>query len=193
MQSKKGIKNHRGAKGKMMLVLVVACITVSLLSTSLHFNGKDPPDPFHGVLNPSKIHDPISINGNTELEDFITVGNEQTQTDNIPPTIEITTPKLGYLYVNLFDTQFKIPFIFAFTSLIIGKINITVDAEDNTSIEWVKIYIDDSLKVTFNEPPYIWLWSEPAFISQFELKAISRDISGNEATEIINVWKIQLF
>jgi len=125
---------------------------------------------------------------------FLGVGSEQNKEDDYtPPTVQITQPEFGFIYANLIDAQFKIPLLIPYATIIIGKINITVDAEDNVGIKWVKIYIDNVEKANITEPPYIWLWDEKTIIFPYSLKVKACDHSGNENTDEIKVWKMQLF
>ena len=125
---------------------------------------------------------------------FLSVGSEETYSDdNIPPTVQITTPEEGYLYINLFNTQYKIRIHPLLATLIIGKIVIEIDAEDNVGIEWVKIYIEGDLKATITEPTYNWTWDEPTIIFPYTIRATASDYSENENSTEIKVWKFQLF
>jgi hypothetical protein len=112
--------------------------------------------------------------------------------DNIPPTVEIDTPHYGCIYFtiagNLYCYIPSIPFI----TLIIGKIYIIVNASDNVGIESVKFYIDDILRHTDTEPPYIWLWDERTMLFTYEVKVVARDYRGNEATDSEKVWRLQI-
>ncbi len=114
--------------------------------------------------------------------------------DNIPPTVEIITPEPKKLYLTLFGNTFKIPFPSLVNTIVIGKILVEVDAQDNVGIESVKFYVDNVYKETVTIPPYNWLWSEKSeYLILYYLKVVARDYSGNEATDIIKVWKMQFF
>ena len=79
-----------------------------------------------------------------------------------------------------------------FITLIIGKIYIIVNASDNEGIESVDFYIDDVLRDTDYDPPYIMLWDERTMLFTYEIKVIARDYRGNEAIEIVKVWRVQI-
>jgi len=129
---------------------------------------------------------------------FLSVGNEEIiSDDHILPTVEITKPAPGIIYIDLFGIQIEINRIIPLAALIFGKINVSVNASDNVGIESVKFYVDDVLKATVTEPSYswvyIWFWGEQAPLFQYDLKVVARDYSGNQATDMIKVWRIQLF
>jgi len=111
------------------------------------------------------------------------------QPDTTPPQVEITTPQKGYLYINLADfVIMKIPF---FTTLIIGKITVTVNAIDNQSgINRVEFYVDTELKANDTTAPYEWTWTERGHFFPYLLKAIAYDNAGHHNSAEVKVWKI---
>jgi hypothetical protein len=114
--------------------------------------------------------------------------------DNIPPTVKINTPELEKLYITLFGRTFKIPFPFITNSIILGKILVETEAVDNVGIESVRFYVDNILKENVTIPPYNWMWDEISqFLFLYDLKVVARDTSGNEATDIIDAWKLQVY
>ena len=135
-----------------------------------------------------------SYNTLSNPDTFIRIGNEKTYLgDTVPPNIEITTPKEGYLYINIFYKQYRIAFNPPVFTLIFGKINIETNVSDNVGINWVKFYIDDSLKETVIHYPFNWMWNEVNVIFPYTIKVIASDLSGNEDSDEIKVWKFQLF
>ena len=101
--------------------------------------------------------------------------------DTTPPTVTITSPKEGFLY---FRNRMITPF---FTTMIIGKIEIEVDAFDNESgIDRVEFYIDNVLKETLTSEPYSWMWDEMTFFKH-TIKVIAYDKAGNTASDEIDV------
>jgi len=95
-----------------------------------------------------------------------------------PVEVEIRKPREKFLYI--FDREIM-PF---FDTVIIGKITVEVDAGDG--IERVEFYIDDVLKFTDYDEPYLWLWDEFA-IGRHEIKVVACDIEGNLAQDKMNV------
>jgi hypothetical protein len=164
--------------------------------------------PFNGTIDEVRISNicrnnswiNTSYNTMNNPEKFLSVGTEEINQDDILPTVEISTPHWGCIYFTLSGTPYVyIPFIPIIT-LIIGKITVAVNASDNIGIESVKFYIDEELRATVTEPEpppydwvYTWFWDEQTSIAPYTLKVVARDFSGNEANDIIKVWKIQLF
>ncbi len=112
--------------------------------------------------------------------------------DNIPPNVEILTPHYGCIYFTIGGTLYVyvpgIPFI----TLVIGRIYVIVNATDNVGIESVKFYVDNEERHTDFEPPYIWLWNDQSMIFTYELKVVACDYAGNEATDMIKLWRVQV-
>ena len=102
--------------------------------------------------------------------------------DHEPPTVEITYPKEGYLY--LMNREI-IPFL---TTLIIGEIDIGVSALDLSGIDRVEFYIDDQHMETVTSSPYNWTWSDAAFFKH-TIKVVAFDNFDNDAEKEISVWK----
>lgn len=103
--------------------------------------------------------------------------------DSIPPTVTITKPERA-LYFN----NNKI--IYLLNTVIIGKIEVEVDASDNLSgINHVSFYVDGDLMSNVATLPYFWLWSERSF-SWHTLKVIAFDGAGNFASDEITLLKI---
>lgn len=100
--------------------------------------------------------------------------------DDVPPQISIEKPE-NYLYIadrEVMETSMPI---------IIGKISIKIDANDEQSgIDKVEIYVDDVLKAEIKNKPYQWLWDEFALF-RHEIKAIAYDKVGNSANETLGV------
>jgi hypothetical protein len=114
-----------------------------------------------------------------------------TKPDTIPPVVKITNPEKGFIYVNFSNIiVMKIPFLI---TLIIGPITVTADAYDNESgIQRVEFYLDDDLKYTDTEAPYVWHWTGRDFFP-YNLKAVAYDNFGNSNSDTIRVWHIQIF
>ncbi|KYK20276.1 hypothetical protein AYK24_10255 [Thermoplasmatales archaeon SG8-52-4] len=115
--------------------------------------------------------------------------------DDIPPTVEVIYPESGFYYITLFGFNFKIPIPFdiAYINGLVDPIYIVVNATDNIGVESVTFYIDDEIRDVDYEYPYIWLWEEYSMMIFFyKLKATARDFAGNEASDMIIVWRAQL-
>jgi len=105
--------------------------------------------------------------------------------ENIPPDVEIIKPIPGAIY---FWNKPLLPF---FATLIIGPIDITVDASDDLSgMERVEFYIEGNLKKTDTSAPYVWLWGHIMFgLNVYGIKVVAYDNAGNHADDTILVWK----
>ena len=105
-------------------------------------------------------------------------------------TLTVTMPKNKQL-INLepgiyVDNAQKMPFPIP---IIVGSIDIKVQASDTESgMNMVEFYIDNELKLTVTEKPYIWKWDEFSF-GRHILKVIAYDNAGNSDTDEMKVWK----
>jgi parallel beta-helix repeat protein len=106
--------------------------------------------------------------------------------ENIKPQVKITKPDKA-LYV--FDRKL-LPRFFRDT-LIIGDINITADAVDDSGIEKVEFYVDNMLKSVDNCSPYSFKWSRDGFrfIHLHVLEVVAYDKAGNFASDRMVVRK----
>lgn len=109
--------------------------------------------------------------------------------DLAPPKVEITSPLPQYLYLNFANLIFiKIPF---FTTLVIGKINVTVNASDNQSgVNRVEFYVEDQLQYNDTIAPYNWTWSERGHFFPYTLTVVAYDNVGNHDQAELKLWKI---
>ena len=107
--------------------------------------------------------------------------------DDDIPTVEITKPMKRSLYIkNQWVRSWWI-------TMIIGGIDIEVDAYDEDGIDKVEFYIDKKLKSTDTNEPYTWTWDERAF-GKRTIRVTAYDKAGNSASDEIEVWKFfQLF
>lgn len=103
--------------------------------------------------------------------------------DNKPPDVTITKPLAKSLYIR---NKRVIPFL---TTLVIGSIDITVNASDNDSgVASVSFLLNGVLKSNVTTPPYVWVWDKKSFgRNTIEVKAY--DVAGNNATDEIIVWR----
>jgi len=104
--------------------------------------------------------------------------------ETVPPNVEIVVPEEGYLYWN----WWKMP-IPSQNSIVIGAINVDVDASDSGSgVDRVEFYVNDALRYTKNYPPYKWEWNEKSLgLNLYRLKVTAYDNAGNSASDEIRV------
>ena len=109
-------------------------------------------------------------------------------TDIKIPFIQILKPEMKYLYINFNDKfELQIPF---FITLIVGKIDIEVEASDlDSGINRVEYYIDNKLKASDTTWPYMWTWKTPTFLLPYEIKVKAYDNTENYNIVKIKVWK----
>ena len=113
--------------------------------------------------------------------------------DSEPPKVNITSPELGFIYIYVLVVQLRLHILPTTSTLIIGKTDIKVDATDNKGINWVKFYINDELRATVSEPPYIYDWNELTIYDLYKIKVVASDLSGNQKSDEVEVYKIQFF
>jgi hypothetical protein len=105
------------------------------------------------------------------------------KTDTTPPNVTITKPLAKSLYLG---NRKVLPFLI---TLLIGSIDVTVDASDNDSgVAYVTFSLNGILKSTNTTPPYIWAWDERAF-GRYTIFVEAFDGAGNNATDEITVWR----
>ena len=133
-------------------------------------------------LNPS-----TSVCGYNHFEN-IQYGKGNGLEDDLP-TIQITNPQPGYLYLNFLDIiTFKLPFI---VTLIIGKNDVDADVTQGAyAIDRVEFYIDDDLKFTDYNEPYKWVWNEQTPFFYYTIKAVVYDIHGFQTSDVIKIYKL---
>ena len=100
------------------------------------------------------------------------------------PKIEIIKPKNGYLY--RYGEQ-KFRFI---DTLILGNISVEAEVKSlNQTVEKVEFYLDNELKFTDTEEPYIWLLDGgPILRHTIQVKAYYDEIGILE--DSLKVWKL---
>ncbi len=107
--------------------------------------------------------------------DFIPIGGEHSG-----PGISITTPKEKHLYIA--GREIKYLTILSKT-IIIGKIDVEAEVHGiSGDVEKVEFYIDEQLKFTDYDEPYLWSWNQRSFfrhtiktIAYFDTKTSTND------------------
>ena len=95
---------------------------------------------------------------------------------NVPPSVSITSPKQGYLYI--FDREI----IRINRTIIIGSKMVEVKTFDESGIDRVEVYVDGVLKTTLHEP-YQWKWKD---FGEHKLEVVAYDVYGLNATDSLD-------
>jgi len=115
-------------------------------------------------------------------------GTDSTQvtiTEDQPPTGSFTHPNEHGIYFR--DSLIKST---NSSTMLIGPNTIRVEAEDDTSVDNVKFYVDNSLKHTDESAPYEWTWKTGHF--SHTLKAVITDSSGQQTSIQQTIFKWRL-
>ena len=121
--------------------------------------------------------------------------SESGYSDLLKVTVDDKTPWLRIIKPEnaLYIMNTKIRKYFVRKPLIIGKINITVDATDNESgIERVEFFIDGKLIANITSEPFTYTWTRDrirVFRHKHTITVIAYDNAGNSASDEIIVWK----
>ena len=144
----------------------------------------------HGYIRGDEIEFPITVKPYRTLRFFICYYTDirlkpdtyilETKfnicEDGDIPTLEITKPMKRSLYIN---NQWVRSW---WITMIIGGIDIEVDAYDEDGTDRVEFYIDKKLKSTDTTEPYTWMWDERAFgFRMIEVKAYDNADNSNTA------------
>jgi len=99
------------------------------------------------------------------------------------PYVTIEKPKKHGWYRNNEET--------AYTDLedcvVIGWIEVQLDANSTYGINKIEIYFDGELKATLTKKPYTWKLEEEA-LGQRTLKVVVEDTNGEQASDEIKIW-----
>jgi len=106
---------------------------------------------------------------------------------NTIPTVDITRPKKGYLYINDEEKR-ALPFE---KTIVIGKITINAVASDPDGISKVEFWVNNELKFTDTEAPYTYTLDERKF-GRCEITVIAYDKYGNQNNATTNIFMIKL-
>ena len=101
--------------------------------------------------------------------------------DELPPSVEFIKPSGG---IYLLDREImSLPGF----SIVLGKINVEVNAFDNESgIKKVSFYVDDELVKEDESEPYEWMWN--GAVGMHTIKAIAYDKALNHCHAESRVW-----
>jgi len=133
-------------------------------------------DPSIDIFSPDRYSGPAN-----DGIDFIPIGKE-----HAGPGISITTPKEKHLYIagNELVYLTRLP-----KTIIIGKIDVKAEVYGiSGDIEKVEFYIDDQLKLTDYEEPYVWQWDSRSFF-RHTIKTIAYYDSRESISDETIVWK----
>lgn len=123
----------------------------------------------------------IQLTVKDSINDRTYAGKTISIIDDIPPSIDILNPENAF-YINnknIFDLA---------KPIIIGDIDIILDASDNYEIDYVVLYIDNQEKIRFTDSPYEYTWDENMF-GEATIKVVCFDKSKNTAEDTIKVLK----
>ena len=114
--------------------------------------------------------------------------------DKTPPSVYISKPLKGYMYINIFGREMLPPIPLpglAYNAIIVGEIKVEIEASDAYSgIQEVKVFTDEINGVPVGKP-YTWTW-DPSFGAHY-LKAVATDNAGNtNSYEIDNILCINV-
>jgi len=115
--------------------------------------------------------------------------------DTTPPSIYISRPLKGYLYVNILGREMLPPIplpSLVYNAIIVGKISVDVEASDKYSgISRVSVITDEMEHDVTLDKPYQWIWN-PSFGNHW-LKATAWDNAGNvKSYELDNILCINI-
>lgn len=102
--------------------------------------------------------------------------------DTTQPNVTIVKPFANSVYLrNNRLMQFPV-------TLILGSIDVTVEASDDSGITSVAFSLNGVLQYNVTAPPYIWVWDKRSF-GRYTIVVEAFDDAGNKATDDIVVWK----
>ena len=113
-----------------------------------------------------------------------------TKRDTSGPSLAITSPKKGWVHINLLGGLIQNRFPILITTIVIGPIDVNVTASDSQSgMNRVEFYTDDTLMSIDYTAPYSWKWEHVPFFP-YQLKVIAYDNLNNPSTLSLRVWKL---
>jgi hypothetical protein len=103
--------------------------------------------------------------------------------DVTPPLVQLVSPKEKNLYI-FGNKILKLPR----NTIIIGIINILINAENPSDILKVEFYIDKNLRQTTIQKPYQFIWNDKLFFKH-SIKIMAYDETGCIKKYEFDVWK----
>ncbi len=106
-------------------------------------------------------------------------------TEDVPPSVEITKPNHGFYIRNKRILTLK-------RTIVIGDVDVEVDASDESGIDRVEFYVDDVSKHVDYSEPFNWFWDSEGYLLPHRrtLKVIAYDVYDNSEDFSIWVWKM---
>ena len=115
-------------------------------------------------------------------------GTELVEGGNLPPSVGFSLPELGKLHLR---GRAIYKFKLHKNTVLIGKTNVVISAEDDQGIEKVELYIDGTLVGEYTEEPYEYSFrkfkSFKRFLSKHTLKVKAYDSEGKTGERSIEV------
>jgi len=139
--------------------------------------------PTHAYSNEGVYVADFTVTDNTGKQANDTAAVTIILLDTKPPEVAIKKPLSKSLYI-------KNKKLIGFpTTLIIGSIDVTVDASDDDSgVASVAFLLNNKIQSNVTTPPYTWVWEKRSF-GRYTILVEAYDVAGNNATDEITVWK----
>jgi hypothetical protein len=122
---------------------------------------------------------------NGKLNIVVSVTNNE-EGDAIPPELDVTTPRQGYLY--MFNREL-IP-LPVDTSILVGTITIKAEASDDSGIERVDFEADGEILFTDTQAPYEYEYD--GTFGEHIISVVVYDTFGNYATKSMSTYVINI-
>jgi len=139
--------------------------------------------PTHAYSNEGVYEAVFTVTDNTGKQANDTATVTIILLDTKPPEVTIKKPISNSLYI-------KNKKLIGFpTTLIIGSIDVIVDASDDDSgVASVAFLLNNKIQLNVTTPPYTWVWGNRSF-GRYTILVEAYDVVGNNATDEITVWK----
>lgn|GEM_PF-2509773 len=114
-----------------------------------------------------------------------------TKLDTTGPNLAITSPKKGYIYINILNGHIQRKFPILITTFVIGQVDVVATSSDSQSgVNRVEFYVDTDLKLKDYTSPYGWTWADRGYFFPYLLTVTAYDNVGNPSSLSLRVWKI---